>query len=155
MENRMEAVRRLTAAINKLDGAYYQWARRIGIKDNTLTLLYILQDGRPHSQKQICAEWLIPKTTINTVVRELEDGGYLVLRAEAHTREKFLHLTAEGRAYADAILADLLAAEDRAIAQTLSKYSPAFIDALDAFADRLCEGFRAGNPKKNVRDDSQ
>lgn len=153
MESHTEAVRRLMTAINKLDGAYYQCARRIGIKVNALTLLYVLQDGKPHSQKQICEEWLIPKTTINTIVRELENSGHLVMRAEPHTREKFLHLTALGRDYADHVLREILEAENRAISETLAQYSPAFIDALDCFADSLCTAFRLGEQNTNRKNE--
>ncbi len=61
--------RRLIAATSAADGAYYRWAVQSGVTPHTLDLLYALDDGLPHSQKQICEEWAIPKTTINTVVK--------------------------------------------------------------------------------------
>ena len=57
MENYREQLRLLTQAMNQIDGLYYQAARKLGIKDNTLALLYALDDGKPHSQKQIGEEW--------------------------------------------------------------------------------------------------
>lgn len=73
-------VRRLALVTNRMDGAYYLYARQHGVNENALTLLYALDDGEPHSQKQVCEEWLMPKTTVNTIVRQLEAEGYLTLR---------------------------------------------------------------------------
>ena len=47
---------------NKMDGLYYLAARHLGLKENTLALLYTLNDGQPRSQKQLAQELLIPKT---------------------------------------------------------------------------------------------
>ena len=69
MENYREQLRLLTQAMNQIDGLYYQAARKLGVKDNTLALLYALDDGKPHSQKQIGEEWLIPKTVSYTHLR--------------------------------------------------------------------------------------
>ena len=33
-------------------------------RGNALSLLYALDDGEPHSQKQLCEQWLIPRTTM-------------------------------------------------------------------------------------------
>ena len=95
-EQRTRLLRRMMLAINRIDGAYYLFARRRGIHENTLALLYALDDGTPHSQKQVCEEWLIPKTTINTIVRQLEGEGLLTLQAGEHGREKTICLTPAG-----------------------------------------------------------
>ena len=68
---------RITNACNKMDGAYYFCGKKLGIKENTLTIIYALEDGQPHSQKQISEEWLIPKTTINTTVKEMMQEGLI------------------------------------------------------------------------------
>ena len=97
-EEKQRLIRRLTQAFNRIDGAYYYCARRLGVEENTLALLYALDDGRPHSQKQVCEEWLIPKTTINTVVKEQVAAGHLTLRA-GEGREKIICLTEAGKAF--------------------------------------------------------
>ena len=72
-----ESARRLAKAACALDGAYDRLAKRLGITGNLLWLLYILDDGAPHSQKQICEEWLFPKTTVNTLTKECQGAGYI------------------------------------------------------------------------------
>lgn len=122
----------------------------MGVKENTLALLYALDDGRPHSQKQIYEDWLIPKTTVNTVVKELRDAGYVTLLAEEASREKMILLTETGKAYTREILQRVYDAERAALEATLQDYPPAFVAAFEDFSLHLCSEFekRIVHPKK-------
>ncbi len=154
----LRLLRRLTLATNRMDGAYYLFARRRGVNENTLALLYAIDGGQPHSQKQVCEEWLIPKTTINTIVRQLEAEGYLTLRHDGRGREKTLCLTPTGMDYARSILGDIYAAEDAAMEAALKKFSPAFVDALEEYTAVLCAEFEArtgGAPNPKIAADEQ
>lgn len=137
MEDCDAAIRRLVEAINRVDGSYYMFARSLGVKENTLAILYALDDDGEHSQTQICEEWLIPKTTVNTIVKELVAKGYMRLCAGADAREKMLSLTDSGHAYARNVLREVYEAERQALKATLEQYSPEFIDALDCFSRQL------------------
>ncbi len=141
MDEYREALRRLTLAMNQIDGLYYRAARKLRMKDNTLSLLYALDDGHSHSQKQICEEWLIPKTTINTIVRELVGQGYLLLETEPQSREKALRLTPAGRAWASRNLEKLYRMEEDAMRQMLSSHSGDFVQSFSDFADCLKHSF--------------
>ncbi len=134
-----EQVRQLMAAINRIDGIWYLLAKKSGVKVNTLSLLFALDDGLPHTQKQICEEWIIPRTTINTVVQECAQMGYLELRQRARLKEKELILTPKGMQYAKKVLAMYYQAENEAMRRTLEQYSPEFIDAVKQYADFLKE----------------
>ena len=134
------AILRLTDAINKIDGAYYFCARHVGVKENALALLFALDDGQPHSQTQIARDWLIPKTTVNTVVQEMARQGYVTLTS-GQPREKHIVLTPAGRAYADEVMGEIKQAERQALEQTMAEYPPEFIDAMEHFAGRLCDAF--------------
>src|SRR5699024_9640509 len=92
MEDPSALARRLILAATRMDGAYYYFARHSGVPENLLALFYALADGKPHSQKEICEDWLIPKTTINTVVKEQVAAGHLTLRT-GEGREKIICLT--------------------------------------------------------------
>ena len=138
VEDPYVAVRRLIIAINKIDGSYYFYARKLGVKENTLALLYELDDGHPHSQKQISEDWQIPKTTINTIVKELINDGYAILLPEENSREKTILLTERGQQYAHDLLEKIYSAEQEALKSTLEKYPPEFIDAFERFASCLC-----------------
>ena len=68
MEENRQIMRALATAMNRIDQMYCDDVTRIGVKASELWLLYALDDGAPHSQKQICQEWGLPKTTLNTTL---------------------------------------------------------------------------------------
>lgn len=150
-----ETMRRLVEAINRIDGSYYFFARSLGVKDNALALLYALDDGRAHLQARISEEWLIPKTTVNTIVKEMARAGYVRLEAGEDAREKALCLTEQGQAYASDVLGTVYEAERQALCETLQAYSPEFVEALDYFSQRLHEAylrrFRPAHEKERTR----
>ncbi len=141
MDKNYETVRRITLAINKMDGAYYLLARHYQINENTLIFLYALDDGHPHSQREISDEWLIPRTTINSLVKKLLSDGYIAFTGEQHAKEKALILTEKGRAYTSSLFHEIYLAEEQAITNTLQNFSPEFVTALESFSEQLQAGF--------------
>ena len=127
-------IRRLSIAINLIDGDYTRTARRLGLKENELSLFYALDDGAPHSQAEISRHWLIPKTTLNTIVGDCVARGLIRLEGG---REKYIRLTEAGAAFARRALDAVYALEDAAFARTLSRFSPEFVAALADFAQEL------------------
>lgn len=128
-----EEIRKIMISVNMIDGIYTMSANKAGMKYNTFALLYALDDGQPHSQKDICEHWLIPKTTINTIVKECINAGYVVLDTLSRTKEKNIRLTDKGREFARPVLNQFYEAERRAMEQTLVGCSPEFVQALEAF----------------------
>ena len=95
MEENRQIMRALATAMNRIDQMYCDDVTRIGVKASELWLLYALDDGAPHSQKQICQEWGLPKTTLNTTLKQAEAKGYLTLVPIAgKRRERQICLTA-------------------------------------------------------------
>ena len=75
-------------------------AKKIGYKFNLMWFLYALNDKELKSQKQICLEWGMSKTTLNTVVKECEKLGYINFQSiDGEKREKYIILTETGRKY--------------------------------------------------------
>ena len=132
--------RRLIAATSAADGAYYRWAVQSGVTPHTLDLLYALDDGLPHSQKQICEEWAIPKTTINTVVKACNTAGNITLAPMPdQPRQRQLCLTPAGLAYARQTLEELYIMENQAMAAAAARFGPDFVAAMEFY----CAQFRA------------
>ena len=127
-------LRQLFIAINRVDGAYYLMARALGLNENKLA---VLSDGEAHTQKQVGEQWLIPKTTVHSVVQALERDGLAEVVREGRTREKILRLTPEGERYTQALLGQLLAAGHRAIAAGIAEYGTGFVEGFLGFSDRL------------------
>lgn len=139
--------RQLVTAVNLSDGAYYHWARRSGVSGHALGLLYALDDGLPHSQKEVCEEWFIPKTTINTIVKSFREAGYLTLEAMPdRPRQRQLCLTEAGRRFAKEALEQVYRAEDAAMAETVDRFGPDFVAAFACYTRHLCAALQEGPP---------
>ncbi|MGI5825577.1 MAG: MarR family transcriptional regulator [Bacillota bacterium] len=139
MESYRDVIRRIMHSLNVIDGVYDKWSKMQGLKENTLLLLYVLDDDQAHSQKQICEEWLISKTTLNTIIKECETKGYIELKQwSGHKQEKQIYLTEMGREYAANALASIYKAEEEAMAKTLAECSDSFVRGLECF----CENFK-------------
>lgn len=68
-----EKARRLTLAIYGIDRAYTANEKRKRMSRARLNLMYALGDRNPHSQVEICRDWMVPKTTLNTIVKQWEN----------------------------------------------------------------------------------
>lgn len=137
-------MRRLVNAINYMDGLYENGDQITGVKGNEIILLYALDDGQPHTQKQLCADWMMPRTTVNTIIKKWEKQGYLVLQHVAGTRREMeICLTEKGKSYADDMLKEMYRVEDEAMRKTLEQCSPQFIQDFELFVQNLSKEFSA------------
>ena len=147
-----ESARRLAKAACALDGAYDRLAKRLGITGNLLWLLYILDDGAPHSQKQICEEWLFPKTTVNTLTKECQGAVYITLHTiPGKKRELHIQLTDAGRDYVHQKLRAFYQAEEAALQVTLETCPPEFVSYLETYTQNLIAAFGAYENRKEPK----
>ncbi|MCH5255235.1 MAG: winged helix-turn-helix transcriptional regulator [Lachnospiraceae bacterium] len=134
MDNIRKTIRQLLITMSKLDKTYTAWSGKLGSQSSELWLMYALDDGQPHSQKQICDEWGFPKTTINSIIKKCETAGYLTLLAiPGKRREMQICLTEKGKAYAKQLLNFVYQAENKAMEETLKIYPAEFFDAIKLF----------------------
>lgn len=142
MEDYRKQIRKIANAICEIDGAYYTLSKDAGVKENLFWLLYSLDDGEFHSQKQICEDWMLPRATVNTLIKECEASGYVTLQSiPGRKRELQICLTEAGTAYTRKALKDVYEAEENALNETLSRCSPSFISDLELFTVNLKTAF--------------
>ena len=142
MNDIRKKAKRLTLALYNIDEVYYASEKKKRLSDAELCIMYALDDGKPHSQKEICDEWLVPKTTVNTITKKWEAQGLLTLTAiPGKRREMQITLTDSGKVYAKTVMAFIYRAEDKALSKALDKYSDTFIEALEFFGASLKEAF--------------
>lgn len=134
--NKREQIRRTFIAINVIDGIYANAAKEFGISENALALLYALDDGREHSQTEICREWCIPKTTLNSVIKDGISKGYITLSSKEHTKEKFIYMTEKGASYASATLSAIYKLEDKCFSDTLPDLE-SFIEEIENLSNHM------------------
>ncbi len=106
-----------SASWNRGTALYVKWATGHGISYPTFRVLYALSKGRSMTQKEIVEYFGMTKQTVNTVIRQLNQDGYVSLKPGSRDhREKEVSLTDAGKKYADDLLAPLLAMEERVCA---------------------------------------
>lgn len=149
MDDMREGIRTITKCVCAIDGAYVGLAKKRGVKSNLLWLLYILDDGKPHSQKQICEKWLFPKTTINTLIKECQSEGYVTLQAiSGQRRELLIQLTEKGQAYVRHVLRPVYEAEEEVMHQLMPCCPPGFLSWLEQYTDSLKDTFKNRENRK-------
>ena len=95
-------------AIYHIDAVYNEFAKKSGVAPTLLWILYALNDGENHTQREICVDWGLPKSTVNTVVSEMKQNGYIELEPiKGKRREMTILLTEKGKQYADTVLKDI------------------------------------------------
>lgn len=143
--DRFSFFRMLGEAVYRIDGAYDACSKHIGVKPNMLWLLSALNDGQKHSQSQICWDWNFPRTTVNTLVKELEKSGHVVLNPVPGTRrELYVELTESGKAYADRILNSVYEAEEALFQRYFRDHDMAFVQSLNEFSNAMKQFFSTG-----------
>ena len=79
-------------------------------------VLYSIDEVKDCTQKKISDLWLIPKQTVNSILNDLKEKGYVtVTPAKMNRKEKILAFTEGGETYAGALLEGLRNAEERAM----------------------------------------
>lgn len=129
---------RLATAIYKIDNAYDRFAKGAGVKPNTMWVMYALGDGKEHTQRTLCKEWLFARSTLNTIVKECEDAGYVELRQiEGERRELSIKLTQKGAEFSEKLLAPVYEAEKKLYDSYFGGKGDTFIDGLEKFGDEM------------------
>lgn len=136
--NERDYARKLTLAIFKINGIENAIEQNVPASSAELCLMYALDDGLSHSQKQISEQWEISKTTLNTIVKHWEQVGLLTLnKIPGKRREMEICLTDSGLVRAKETLKYVYSAEDSAMKQTIEHYSETFVEVLEFYAEAL------------------
>lgn len=80
MEDFMRSrIKKLIDATNLIDHTYLVKGRSMAVKPNIVVLLYALAADENLSQRKLHDNWLLPLSTINTIVTECRNAGYITL----------------------------------------------------------------------------
>lgn len=125
-------------ALYRVDAVYDDFAKDSGVVSPTLLwILYALNDGNEHTQRDICVEWSLPKSTVNTVMMELKKNGYVELEPiKGKRREMTVILTHKGKEYADSLLVAIYEKEAEAF-RKLTSDEKKVIEHMEKIAELL------------------
>ena len=124
-------------ALYHVDSFYDEFAKQSNVSSALLWVLYALNDGNPHTQIEISNDWELPKTTVNTVIKEIQKDGYVELvPIKGKRREMSIVLTESGKKFADNVLSDLYKKEAE-VFKSLSSEEQEIVMVLEKLARKL------------------
>lgn len=97
--NYKETMSRLNKSLNNIDSAYAKIAKKYGLTFNSLMMLYLLEESKKITQKQICDTLHLPKSTVHSILSDFIKQQYVTLVAGSNKKEKFVIFTEEGRGF--------------------------------------------------------
>lgn len=111
--DKREFFTRLGRLAYEYDSLYALYASRIEKRsDNFIWILYALDYNELDTQKDIATQWSMPLSTVNTIIKQMEKDGFVILeKSFSDKRERKIKLTLKGKAYSKEILSDIYKAE--------------------------------------------
>ncbi len=124
-------------ALYHIDAVYNEFAKKSGVAPTLLWIMYALNDGNTHTQKEICLDWELPKSTVNTIITELRQKDFVKLEPiKGKRREMAVNLTEKGKKYAENILKEIYEKEFEVFSK-LNHNDLKIIEQLDKIAEML------------------
>lgn len=105
----MEQLNRYYSIWQEYNYMYEEWAKAHGMSVNNLLVLSAIHEGgKDCTQRKISQRWMIPKQTVNMILKEFERKGLVeLLPMQEDKRNKLIRFTSAGNEYADAIISKL------------------------------------------------
>ncbi len=102
--------------LKELAGLYKEAVSHSGLSDNQFWIWYaLIVIGGEYTQQDICEMWSLSKQTVNTIVTNMVDNGYIALEVVPNTRNrKIIRLTEKGRKYGEEYVMPISHAEQKA-----------------------------------------
>lgn len=126
----------LAKNLEKINLAYSDYARHVNFTYTELQVINLINDIPGCTQKIICDASLLPKQTVNNILKKLIENEIVILDSSTH-KNKPIMFTKMGQSYANQLLNPVRQAEisamstlsfeeRRMLEEVLTKYSDAF-----------------------------
>lgn len=105
----MEQLNKYYTVWQECNYVYEEWAKAHDLSINGLLVLLAIHGSKEDcTQKKISQRWLIPKQTINMILKDFEKKGLVeMLPMQEDKRNKMVQFTITGKEYADTIISKL------------------------------------------------
>lgn len=111
MSSNLREYNRIYKEVNDI---YQETAARFGLSNSAFDILYtICEVGDGCLQRDVCDATFIPKQTVHSSIRKLEQEGYLTL-SSGKGRSKHIHLTESGHILLKETIFPIVEAENEA-----------------------------------------
>lgn len=123
----------------QLNAQYEAYAKSLGVSYSTLSALrIILEHDGDCTQRTICEYTFLPKQTVNAIVTGLlRHGAIRMVELDSDRRQKVIHFTDKGRAFASEVIQKMKDAERKAMESLDEDQSAAMLTAAKLYVARL------------------
>ncbi|MEG0416028.1 MAG: MarR family winged helix-turn-helix transcriptional regulator [Erysipelothrix sp.] len=126
----------LATNLEKIDQAYSDYARNVNFTYTELQIINLINDIPGCTQKMICDASLLPKQTVNNILKKLIENKIVNLDNSTH-KNKTISFTEIGQAYANKLLTPIREAEVKAMSSLSSEER----DTLEKLLTKYTESF--------------
>lgn len=128
---------------------YDDYARFNGISYTTLYVLHTISQFENCTQKKICENSLLPKQTVNNIVKNLLNKNYIKLSVSpVNHREKVINFTEDGKKYAYPMLSYVEKAECEAMNALTPLQQKEFMNAIKIYDSAFRKAMLKNNKKR-------
>lgn len=130
------------SSVNGIDRIYQKWAKSQNVGYYDMLLYYALMeiDNQGMTQVQFYKELDIPKTTVNSIVKNQLKQGYIYFEVNPkNKKEKLIYLSESGLEYAKKLILPLFAIEEHAASLIDDQEVEMFSKILSTYAKGLLE----------------
>lgn len=132
-----DSMKTVNCLSNDLDMIYHRAARKMGITDSVLVVLYMIYEkGDGCLLYDICVGSGLSKQTINSAVRKLEKDEMLFLKQDKGNKKR-VFLTEKGKEYMTATAARLYEAECKAFDDWEKEELDTYLRLMKKYIDSL------------------
>lgn len=144
----LELLHNYYAVWQECNYVYGEWAKAHGLSINSLFVLSAIHEGGEScTQKKISQRWMIPKQTVNMILKDFQKKGLVeLLPLQKDKRNKQICFTQAGADYANTIITKLRKAELYAVEKVGAKGMGQLNDNTALFVEFFIQ---AGKEDKN------
>lgn len=114
MSSNLREYNRIYKEVNDI---YHDVATKFGLSNSAFDILYtICEMGDGCLQRDVCNATFIPKQTVNSSIRKMEQAGYVTL-SDGKGRSKHIHLTESGHTLLKETIFPIVEAENEAFTE--------------------------------------
>lgn len=132
----------MNAFYERASELYHDVARSLGLSDSAFDILYALYGKDGQRQSELCKTSMMPKQTLTSSVRKLEEQGLVRVKNEGRKVSR-VFLTTAGSECASKTIAPVMQAEADAVTALPREVLELLPEVLDSYLDALDRGFRA------------
>ncbi len=128
----------------ELTSSYSEYAKAVGMSYSSLFALNVIFDNpKTCTQKLICEVTFLPKQTVNAIITGFLKQGLVTLTESASDRRnKFIHLTKQGKKFAEEVIPQIEKAENDAMRRLDENQRSALLENTSRYTSQFRECMR-------------